>query len=210
MLENIEWTRVWRERVNESYPRVLIVGDSIMDGSKLHISRELSDCAAVSVFVTSKAVDNPYYWQELSLLLEQEGASYTVIYFNSGLHTGGMTPAEYAAYYRNMVLHLREAVPGAVLILGLSTPVTARRTDPAAADAPITPCMQYADADRTIRAFNESVCALGEELHLPVFDAYACVDGHAAWRTPDGYHYVEEGYRHLSHAIAETIRPYLK
>lgn len=209
MLENIEWTRVWRERVNESFPRVLIIGDSIMDGSKLHISRELSDCAAVSVLVTSKALDNPYYWQELSLLLEQEGATYTVIYFNNGLHTGGMTPKEYAAQYRSTILRLREAVPDATLILGLSTPVAKPVASPAAADAPITPIMQYTDADRTVRAFNAAVSALGKEWHLPVFDAYACVDGNAACRTLDGYHYTEDGYLHLSRSIAKTIRPYL-
>ena len=39
--ERIEWSRVWREDSEKQLPRVLLIGDSIIDGSKHNIYERL-------------------------------------------------------------------------------------------------------------------------------------------------------------------------
>ena len=42
-LENIEWTRVWREQCTApNNDRVLLIGDSIIDGCKIEVSKALA------------------------------------------------------------------------------------------------------------------------------------------------------------------------
>ncbi len=205
MLEDIEWSNVWREKVNSGLPRVLLIGDSIVDGSKRLVGKVLGDRAAISAFTTSKALDNPHYLEEIDLLMAQEQYAYTAVYFNNGLHAGGLKSEEYARYYAAAVRFLQEKLPSARIVLGLSTPVTRSQADPGATDAPITSRMQYAEADATIRAYNMQVRALAEELSLSYLDAYACVDGKTEWRTPDGFHYTPEGYQHLAEQIASVL-----
>lgn len=209
MLEDIEWTRMWREEVNAGKARVLLIGDSIIDGSKTLIGQALGARASITAFITSKAIDNPYYLRELGLLIEQENAGYGAVYFNNGLHTGGLSPEAYGACYARAVDFLREKIPAARLILGLSTPVAKGVTDPGKADAPITVMSGYADINETVRAFNTQVRAIADRKNLLVFDAYSCMDGHPEFRVPDGYHYKEDGYRYLADGIAGAIKTVL-
>jgi len=204
-LESIEWTRVWREEVNNGKKRVLLIGDSIIDGSKSLIGKALGEKASISAFITSKALDNPWYCKELGLLLEQEG-NYAAVYFNNGLHTGGLTPGEYAACYQKTVAFLREALPDTPILLGLSTPIAKPVTDPGDADAPITPHAVYTESNKTVLAFNREVTLLGEKTGLPVFDAYSLMDAiDPSLRAPDGYHYTEKGSTVFANAVAEAL-----
>lgn len=210
MLENIEWTRVWREEVNAGKKRVLLVGDSIIDGSKSLIGHALGDTASITAFITSKALDNPWYIRELDILLEQEGA-YSAIYLNNGLHTGGMEPKVYADHYRALVEHIMCLLPGTPLVLGLSTPVAIPVLDPGTADAPVTPYASHTQADACVRAFNQEVMAIARERVLPYLDAYSLMDGiDPAWRSPDGYHYTQEGSRFFAVHVAAALKKCLE
>jgi len=204
-LESIEWTRVWREEVNSGKKRVLLIGDSIIDGSKSLIGKALGENASISAFITSKALDNPWYIKELALLLEQEG-DYAAVYFNNGLHTGGLTPDEYASHYQKTVDFLLRALPDTPVLLGLSTPIAKPVTDLGTADAPITPHAVYTESNKTVQAFNRKVMLIGEKAGLPVFDAYSLMDAiDPSLRTPDGYHYTEKGSAIFADAAAEAL-----
>ena len=99
MNEAIEWTRIWRENADTAKKRVLLIGDSIIDGCKSLVGKALPKEYTISSYATSKGVDSPFLWREVELLAAQEGFDYAAVYFNSGLHFHGQTPEEYRENY---------------------------------------------------------------------------------------------------------------
>ena len=85
-LETYEWDNTWLERITEkNKKRVLYIGDSISCG----IRRFATDAAGGEIlfdgFGTSKAIDNPFYFDSIRLFAAQEGERSAVL-FNNGLN----------------------------------------------------------------------------------------------------------------------------
>ncbi|MBQ3083940.1 MAG: SGNH/GDSL hydrolase family protein [Clostridia bacterium] len=206
MNERIEWTRVWREEADRETKRVLLVGDSIIDGSKGMIQKYLPEGYAITSFATSKGVDDPFFIKEIELVCAQENYYYQAVYFNSGLHFHEQTPEAYGSNYRNALEKLRGFLPDTPVVLGLSTPLTDGVADPSKHETPIT----LRDTNETVLAYNEQVKALAAELSLPVFDAYGLMVPHPELKIFDGVHFSKEGNTLLGKAIAEAIETLLK
>jgi lysophospholipase L1-like esterase len=194
ILERIEWTNTWREDCTNGAPRVLLIGDSITNGYKSVVHRHLAGRAGVTAFATSKAIDNPFLWEELLLLAKQEDMRYAAIQVNNGLHFGGLSVEEYEKCYTELVEKLLAAFPDTPLVLALSTPITKNgETD------------VLAEQNAAVLEKNEAVLRIAKKYNLPVHDLYAAVVGKAHLRSADGYHYNAEGYEILGGLVAEGI-----
>ena len=194
ILERIEWTNTWREDCTHGAPRVLLIGDSITNGYKSVVHRHLAGRAGVTAYATSKAIDNPFLWEELLLLMKQEDMQYAAIQVNNGLHFGGLSVEEYEKCYTELVKKLRTAFPTTPIVLALSTPIT-QNGDPET----------YADSNAAVLEKNAAVVRIAEKFALPVHDLYTAVAGKANLRSTDGYHYNGEGYEVLGSLVADGI-----
>ena len=204
--EKIEWTFTWNEDADTDKRRCLIVGDSIVWGSRGDVYSALTEEITLSTFATSKGVDSPYLFEELSLFCRQSDLRFEAVYFNNGLHTHGQTPEEYGKNYRLVLSALRALLPSAKFMLGLSTPISEVMGDPTAHAAPITveERSRLLEMDLGVRAYNQEVLAIASEEGLPVFDAYSHMLPHNDQKK-DPYHYNEEGRRIFGSAVAEQL-----
>jgi lysophospholipase L1-like esterase len=142
-------------------------------------------------FGTSKAVDNPYFVPSLRLFAEQEGERRAVL-FNNGLHGWHLEDqSDYARAYEDVLVQLLEEFKGTPVMLLLSTPV---------ADT---------ERDRRVQVRNEVVLALAKKYCLPVIDLYSVTKARAELLSPDGVHFLPEGYRLLAEAIVERVKEQL-
>lgn len=211
--EGVEWSRAWREGAAWDKPRVLLIGDSIIDGCKIFIGKNLLPDYSITVYVTSKGLNNPYFIKELDLLCEQEDYEYKAIYLNSGLHFHGQSAEEYKANYKKLISEIRAMLPGTPIILGTSTPWT--EGDTAAAkdhDTPITleGEVKFHERNKTVIVYNEKVFEISKEEALPVFDAYNLMLQNPSYKAPDGLHYKTEGSMVLAEKIAEAVKSIIK
>ena len=205
MNEAIEWSRIWREEADTTKKRVLLIGDSIIDGCKSIVGKALPKEYTISSYATSKGVDSPFLWREVELLAAQEGFDYAAVYFNSGLHFHEQTPKEYRENYLRTLHWLRAAI-SAPLILGTSTPLTCGKGgDPAKHETPVT----LKETNETVVAYNEQVRDIAAGEGLPLFDAYALMVERPDLKSDDGCHFNEEGKQLLGKAIAEALLPLL-
>lgn len=207
--EGIEWSRVWRESAASETKRVLLIGDSIIDGSKSLIGKHLAPDMAITAYVTSKGLNNPYFIKELSLLCEQEDFAYEAVYLNSGLHFHGQSAEEYKQNYERLVSDIRALMPSAPIIIGASTPWT--EGNAAAArdyDTPLTleGEVRFHERNNTVKEYNVMAKKVAESRGLEFFDAYTLMLENTAHKAPDGVHYTAEGYRILAEKIAETVK----
>lgn len=211
--ESIEWSRVWREQAATDTERVLLIGDSIIDGSKSYIGKNLAPTLAITAYITSKGLNNPYFIKELALTVEQEDFNYKAIYLNSGLHFHGQSAQEYKQNYKKLISEIREMLPDATIILGTSTPWTVGTSALAKEyEAPLTVNAEvsFHERNQTVIAYNEKVFEIAKEESLPVFDAYTLMLENTAYKAPDGVHFKPEGYALLSEKIANALKEIIK
>lgn len=205
-MERIEWSRIWRENAPDTdKPRILFIGDSIIEGAKTKTIEKLRDVCNVSVYSSSRDVSDPYLFEEVKLLSKQENDCYKLIYLNNGLHTGGLSKADYKSAYETLIKKLSD-MTDAKICLGLSTPVTSSAADAGKWDTPVDNGLDYSDVNSIVLEFNEAVTELAGEYDLPMLDLYKVVDGNAEIRTPDGYHYKPEGNELISDALSAFIK----
>lgn len=204
--ETIEWTRCWREDADTEKPRILLVGDSLIDNSKRDVYYALRDRYATTAVITSKGVDDPYYTREIELFCEQERFAYRAVYFNNGIHDHGQSPERFGENLRAALGELMEKMPDAKWILGLCTPATPHNDSGQFYEAPVTVDLAegYAPICRRILLYNEEIRKVGAELGIPVFDAFSLLAPHPEYKV-DAFHLNEEGRRVFGQAIAAKI-----
>ena len=195
-LETIEWTQYWTEHApDRETPRVLLIGDSISVGYRHEVEGRLGGKYHVSAMSTSKAVDNPFFLDEVALLRKQE-KDYDVIHFNNGAHGGHLDADTYEKHYEALLRGLMEMFPGARLILALTTPVMKKE-----ALAEFDPVQNARVLER-----NERVRAINARLGLgKVDDLYQAALSAPDLHGPDGLHFKEQGYAVLADAVAKSI-----
>ena len=187
-LENCEWDNVWWEKAGkDDLFRVLYIGDSISCGIR-RAAAEIADKSMVfDVLGTSKAVDNPYLCQKISLFAAQQRGRGAVL-FNNGLHGWHLSDEDgYAAHYEGLVRFLLQSFPETPIFLVLTSAV--------------------ANEERGLRvaARNRAVLRLAEKYALPVIDLYSITDLHRDLLLPDGVHLTPEGYKLLARAVIDAI-----
>lgn len=176
-------------------PRVLLIGDSILNGYLKQASALLHGQAYVDAWV------NPYHQSEhLNKLLAEVLAHgpYDVVHFNMGLHgwqEGRIKPGTFEPLTRAYVDVLRAKLPQARLIWASSTPVT-RQDHPADLEP---------DIDPVIVEHNRLAAAVMAERNIPVNDFYSLLVNKRAWARGDRFHWTAPAYDLLAKTVAESV-----
>ncbi|NBS05198.1 MAG: SGNH/GDSL hydrolase family protein [Verrucomicrobia bacterium] len=125
---------------NAKLPRVLLIGDSILNGYQGHATKLLAGKANVDLWV------NPYNQSEgVNKLLGEVLANgpYDVVVFNMGLHgwqEGRIKPGTFEPLMKAYVEVLKAKLPKAKLLWASSTPVTVKGK-PTEINAEINPAL---------------------------------------------------------------------
>lgn len=193
-LERIEWDYTWCQcATDRESKRVLTIGDSISFGYRLPLNEVLAGKVHADNYATSKAIDNPYYFDCVKLFAAQNPA-YSMIQLNNGLHGFHLDTPAYQENYRAFIEKLLAHFPGVPLVLALSTPVRLKE-DPS----------RFGPDNDIVLSRNRAVRELAEEFRLPVNDLYSPIAPHPELSSPDTVHLTPEGYRILAEQTADLI-----
>ena len=186
--ETFEWDNTWIDHANDTQKRrALYIGDSISCGTRKLCTERSGGTWLFDGFGTSKALDNPVFWESLRLFASQE-AGRDAILFNNGLHGWHLRDdGEYAIYYERMIWNLQREYPDTPLYLVLSTSV------------------QNTDDELRVQKRNEMVTSLAKQRGLPIIDLYSVSVCYKNLRTQDGVHYTKEGYEMFADAILNAL-----
>jgi hypothetical protein len=182
--------------VDPKLPRVLLIGDSILNGYLKSVSKALEGKAYVDGWV------NPY--SQASYKLDEMTAEvlahgpYDVVHFNMGLHgwqKGRIPDGQFEPLTKHWVENIRKGAPKAKLIWASSTPVTTKGK-PGELDAEINPI---------IIEHNRMAAKVMSEMKVPVNDLYSLLTPHLDWARGDQFHWKGEGYTLLSAEIVKQV-----
>lgn len=197
-LERIEWTNTWFEDTAPAdKARVFLVGDSICNGYRSIVHRKIAGKYAVTAFATSKAVDNPWFGEELALTVKQAGFRYEHVHFNNGLHGWHLSDQEYKKYYQDLIRTVLRVFPDSHLSLALTTSVCVKNE---------TPARLCEERNAVVLRRNEIVRELADMFRLPLDDLYTVSVEHMNEHVADGVHYTPQGYEVLGGAVADFLR----
>lgn len=188
-LETYEWDNVWWEQTGKrDTPRVLYIGDSISCGIR-RIATERSEGELLfDGFGTSKALDNPFFFDSIRTFAKQQGYRRAVI-FNNGLHGWHLDDEEqYPYYYERAVQFLLEEFKDTTVAIILTTSVA------------------NAEREKCVIKRNATARKIADKYGLPVIDLYSASVEHSDLRRDDGVHYTSAGYALLADKILEDLR----
>lgn len=192
ILETYEWDSTWIEQSNNNTSkRVLYIGDSISCGTRTLANRLLNDEILFDGFGTSKALDNPYYFDSLLLFAKQVNNRDAII-FNNGLHGWHLSEDEYERLYEEFLDKLLNQFRDVPVILVLTTFVTNE--------------MYY--NDRVI-VRNEIVRKIAAAKNLDVIDLYTVSEKNKNLLCDDGVHFVDDGYKLLAEEVLNSLKKHI-
>lgn len=177
-------------------PRVLLVGDSILNGYFKRVVKSLEGKAYVDAWV------NPHWQSEgtnkLIADLLSNNEPYDVIHFNMGLHgwpEGRIKKGAFLPLTKAYVDVLKAKAPKAKLIWASSTPVTAKG-DKNKLDAEIDPI---------IVDHNRMAAEVMKEAGVPVNDFYALLLNKRELAKGDRFHWTGPAYNLLGAKVTESV-----
>ena len=177
-------------------PRVLLIGDSILNGYRSYVVKQLEGEVIVDAWV------NPHYQSEefnklLADVLEQD--TYDVIHFNIGLHgwaEGRIKPGTFKPLTRAMVQVMKDKQPQAQLIWASSTPVTVKGS----------PQELHPEINPIIVEHNRLAAEVMDEMKVPVSDFYGLLVDQRKLARGDSFHWNSTAYQQLSDQAVKTLR----
>ena len=191
--EKTEWSQFyWFDTDQQTLPRVLLVGDSIVVGSRQDVADCLRGTAVVAAYSTSKIVGDPAIYRELSLALSDYNID--LIYLNNGLHGLGCTDDFYRKGLTDLIAVLKQSTK-AILAWRSSTPISVK-------DRPDT--LDPVNNPVVIRR-NQIAAEVMALNKIPVNDLFQAMVNHPEFRSNDGYHYSPEGYQFIGQHTAKFI-----
>jgi hypothetical protein len=176
-------------------PRVLLIGDSILNGYMKAVMASLDGRAYVDAWV------NPYNQSEhLNKLLAEVLANgpYEVVHFNMGLHgwqKGRIKDGTFEPLTKAYVEVIRATLPKAKIIWASSTPVTVKGK-PTELDPEINPI---------IVGHNRMAANVMAELHVPMNDFHGLLAPRLELARGDQFHWKPEAYQILAKAATDSI-----
>lgn len=177
-------------------PRVLLIGDSILNGYLKRATALLDGKAYVDAWV------NPYCQSEHlnKTLLPQVLANgpYDVVHFNMGLHgwpKGRIKDGTFEPLTRSYVEVLRAKLPKARLIWASSTPVT-KEKQPTELEPEINPI---------IIEHNRMAAKVMAEMNVPVNDFYSLLVNRRERARGDRFHWTAPAYDLLAKTCVESV-----
>jgi hypothetical protein len=177
-------------------PRVLLIGDSILNGYQARATKLLAGQAYVDLWV------NPYNQSEhVNRLLGEVLANgpYDVVVFNMGLHgwqEGRIKPGTFEPLMKAYVQVLQAKLPRAKLYWASSTPVTVKG-QPTELNPEINPI---------IVEQNRLAAKVMAEMGVPVLDFYGLLVDKRALARGDMFHWNGPAYDLLADAVVAAIR----
>jgi len=176
-------------------PRVLLIGDSILNGYQAKATQLLAGKANVDLWV------NPYNQSEhVNKLLGEVLANgpYDVVVFNMGLHgwqPGRIKPGTFEPLTKGYVEVLKAKLPKAKLFWASSTPVTVKGK-PTELNAEINP---------NIIEQNRLAAKVMAEMGVPVLDYYALLVDRRELARGDMFHWNKPAYDLLAQTAVDAI-----
>jgi len=176
-------------------PRVLLIGDSILNGYLKTTAAALEGKAYVDAWV------NPYCQSEHTNKVLAEvlaNGPYDVVHFNMGLHgwqEGRIKPGTFEPLTKAYVEVLKTSLPSAKFIWASSTPVTVK-DKPGDLDAEINPI---------IIEHNRLVAKVMAEMNVSVNDFYTLLVDKRALARGDRFHWTAPAYQMLSDLATSSI-----
>ena len=191
---------VWKfypaDNQDKSLPRVLLIGDSIMNGYRHEVASKLKDKATVDVWLTALHLNCPELHHDLRKVLEQ--GPYDVIHFNIGLHgwTPGRIPeGQYESLLDAYVQILRSHLETVRLIWGSTTQITVKEKP-----TELDPVHNLTIVNR-----NKIAAEVMSRYKIPVNDLYGLMSDKLQLAKGDKYHWKEEGYEFMADQIVRYI-----
>ena len=176
-------------------PRVLLIGDSILNGYGKTVATALDGKAYVDMWV------NPYNQSEhLNKLLAEVLANgpYDVIHFNMGLHgwqKGRIKDGTFEPLTKAYVEVIREKLPRTKIIWASSTPVT-MKGEPTKLDPEI---------NTTILDHNRMAAKVMAEMRVSVNDFYSLLAPKLELARGDQFHWKGDAYQILAKTATASI-----
>jgi hypothetical protein len=180
-------------------PRVLLIGDSILNGYLGRVTKALEGKAYVDAWVNPYA-QSPYTNKLLGEVLEH--GPYDVVQFNMGLHgwqPGRVKEGTFEPLMKEYVQIIRTKFPKCTVIWASSTPVTVK-DKPTEIDAEINPII----VDQ-----NERAARVMGELNVPVNDFYALLAPRLELARGDKFHWTAPAYDMLAKTTTDIILKHL-
>ncbi len=193
--EPVEWSVMRCTGATKSdKPRVLLLGDSIVQGYYPLVEKAMEGSAYCSQLTISYSICDPVYFQELEILLKQY--HFNVILFNHGLHGFAYTEDLFAQGFDNLLHVLRADGGGAKLIWATITPVKSGNLD---------------DKEQ-VRVIKRNKITADRVRHenIPMVDLYAMCISKPELYSPDGLHFAQAGKELQAKAVIEAIQKELE
>ncbi len=172
-------------------PRVLLIGDSILNGYQGQATKLLAGKANVDLWV------NPYNQSEhVNKLLAEvlTNGPYDVVVFNMGLHgwqEGRIKPGTFEPLMKGYVEVLKAKLPKARLIWASSTPVTVKG--------------KPTEINPNIIEQNRMAAKVMAEMGVPVVDFYALLIDKRELARGDMFHWTGPAYALIAQAAVDAI-----
>lgn len=194
--EGKDWRLQKAVVVDKSRPRVLLVGDSILNGYLAGVTKELDGTAYVDAWVTP-ANQNKGLPRVIGEVLTH--GPYDVIHFNLGLHgwqPGRIPEGQFEPLTTLMVRAIRQHAPKAKLIWASTTPVT-KRGEPGKFDDEVNPI---------IVEHNRMAANVMAAENVPINDLYGLMLKHLDLAAGDRFHWKPEAKVLQAKQVAKAVR----
>ncbi|MFZ4779087.1 MAG: SGNH/GDSL hydrolase family protein, partial [Terrimicrobiaceae bacterium] len=180
-------------------PRVLLVGDSILNGYLPAARNLLAGVASVDAWVNPLFQSDAY---NKGLAVALANGPYAVIQINTGLHgwaQGRIPEGQFVPLTQAFVDVIHQKCPGAKVIWASSTPVTVKGT-PTELDSAINPL---------IIEQNRLAAEVMKNAGIPVNDFYGSLVNQLSLARGDGFHWKTEAYKILAVTTADRVKELL-
>lgn len=187
--ENIEWSISYAFHLTDGQrklPRAFLIGDSICNGYKDAVARNLSGKMSVTYWCSSYCLTSPGYLRLLAFYLDE--AKYSVIHFNNGLHSLSTPDADWEKGLRAALKLIRLKQPQAKIVWTASTPLK----DPA----------KTAKAKRLNAIADKVIAEFGNIVKDDLFAAMDPLDRNRDWS--DCYHFRRPAIERQARQVAAS------
>lgn len=190
--ERIEWADIWVTDADKNdLPRVLLIGDSITRGYFSEVEKNLQGKAYCARLTTSKCVSDPWFPDEVQLLLKQY--KFDVIHFNNGLHGWGYTEEQYRDGLLRLMATFDKYAGDARLVWATTTPVRERDN-----------LQQFSERTERVKSRNQIAAKIMGQRNIPTDDLFGLVEQHPDWQSGDGVHFNGKGKAAQGTAVAKS------
>jgi lysophospholipase L1-like esterase len=190
------WRLEQAKVVDAKRPRVLLMGDSILNGYLRQVIASLEGRAYVDAWVNPHCQAS-YKLDEMIGEVLAHGP-YDVVHFNMGLHgwqKGRIPEGQFEPLTRKLVEAIRKGAPNAKLIWASSTPVTVKGK-PGELDPEINP---------VIVEHNRMAAKVMQAMGVPVNDLYSLLAPKLDLARGDQFHWTAPAYKLLAEAVTAAV-----